>query len=646
MMPSSPLSGCLALLKYLFYLICGLILAFFCLVVYALCFADKDSNEEKRYRPAEIEKSNISFVHDEIDAIDEPVDPSVLTELEVPKDIVSYTISDQKTSIGRNAFKDCRQLKEIHIPAQIKEIDAYAFEGCESLVRVTFDHQSSSLKTIAYKAFAACTSLESVEIPEGVTAIVGGFYGCTALEHVILPESLMIIGKECFTNCKSLQRISIPPNVQRLGEAAFQSCTSLRNLTIPDRVFKIDEFCFDGCSSLAEIILPNRLAEINAYLFRGCSKLKTIEFPKYLQSISIYAFDSCSSLELVIFPETLKEISNSAFANCTQLKEVTIKGNTELGPHVFRHCPRIQDVAFLGNNYVFENGIFYNPLKTVILASIPSLVRGNIQVPNGVLSLGMCALAYCEWMTDIQLPESLDHLSIEAFAYCSRLESIILPPSVTMIPAMTFRGCTSLKSVGILAPSFEFEGGFFDESPNLTTLHYRSNNLCLEDGILYDAKKKNLYRAFPALVKTHVNIPDTVTTIHSAAFAGCERVRRIYLPSSVDYIQHHAFLNCTMLREIHVPRFLRQLGSGAFAGCSNLESIDISGAPSTIEEYLFYDCHQLKSIKLPTYIKKIDAEAFSHCNNLENLQIPSSLKESNISKTAFNNCPKLKIIRR
>lgn len=88
--------------------------------------------------------------------------------------ITAISFSGSISSIGRDAFCGCTQLRSIKIPSGITEIDSYTFEGC--------------------------TSLTSVEIPSSVTRINSeAFYGCSSLATITIPASVRVIEYRAFS---------------------------------------------------------------------------------------------------------------------------------------------------------------------------------------------------------------------------------------------------------------------------------------------------------------------------------------------------------------------------------------------------------------------------------------------------------------
>lgn len=119
-----------------------------------------------------------------------------------------------------------------------------------------------SVVQIGMAAFTNCSSLRSVTLGKGLTAIPGSaFRECISLTDVIIKSQLTIIDSYAFENCSSLVNINFPDSITTIGDSAFQRCTSLRVAKLGNNVTKIGGYAFSRCTSLEKLYMPYFLAE-------------------------------------------------------------------------------------------------------------------------------------------------------------------------------------------------------------------------------------------------------------------------------------------------------------------------------------------------------------------------------------------------
>ena len=225
---------------------------------------------------------------------------------------------------GSYAFSGCSSLTSVEIPEGVTTIESQTFSGCSALTSVVIPEGVTS---IGSGAFRNCSALTSVVIPESLTAIGNSaFEGCSSLASVEIPEGVTTIESQTFSGCSALTSVVIPESLTAIGSDAFRDCSSLTSVVIPEGVTSIGEEVFYGCSSLTSVVIPEGVTSIGDSAFHGCSSLTSVVFPESLTAIGSYAFRDCSSLTSVVIPEGVTSISSDAFRDCSSLTSLQLQG--------------------------------------------------------------------------------------------------------------------------------------------------------------------------------------------------------------------------------------------------------------------------------------------------------------------------------
>jgi len=237
----------------------------------------------------------------------------VAEKIVIPSAYKGYPV----TKIGKNAFAGCSRLKELVIPDSVTEIESGAFSGCTGLTSATV---GNGIAYISTNVFSNLKELTSIAIGAGVTGIGDeAFKGCTKLTNIIIPENVTSIGNSAFYGCTSLTSIIVPKSVTTIGGSCFQNCTSLLSITLPfvGDSAKNGEYAhfgyifgsyslYDGNKyvpvSLQTVIITGG-SKISKSAFYGCSHLRSITIPSSVSRIDAYAFVGCNNLQSVIFEE-------------------------------------------------------------------------------------------------------------------------------------------------------------------------------------------------------------------------------------------------------------------------------------------------------------------------------------------------------
>ena len=221
--------------------------------------------------------------------------------------LTSVVFGDSVTSIGNAAFYFCSSLESVVIPDSVTSIGSDAFRGCSKL---------------QFNEYENCKYLGSKDNPYYALIEVT----TQNLSSYTIHKDTKVIADYAFASCTRLISIVIPDSVTSIGDYAFYDCTDLTSIVIGDGVTSIGSFAFEYCTGLTSIVIGDSVTSIGSYAFCGCTGLTSIVIPDSVTSIGVCAFESCTGLTSIVIPDSVTSIGVNAFGSCTGLTDVYYTG--------------------------------------------------------------------------------------------------------------------------------------------------------------------------------------------------------------------------------------------------------------------------------------------------------------------------------
>ena len=532
---------------------------------------------------------------------------NVTGDIVIPEKITVDGVEYSVTSIGYEAFKDCKALTSVAMPS-VTAINDHAFNYCSNLTSVDMP----SVTSIGSQAFAKCKALTSVAMP-----------------------SVTSIGYDAFGSCSSLASVAMP-SVTSIKEQGFSGCSSLTSVDMP-LATSIGEYAFSVCSSLTSVDMPSATS-IGEYAFINCSSLTSVDMPS-ATSIGEYAFSNCSSLTSVTMP-SVTSIGGYAFSSCSSLTSVDMPSVTSIGNAAFSGCPII-NLSLPATLTSIGNSCFTATREITLAATAPATLGTDvfwkyavIRVPESSVDAYRNAAGWSNYKDLIfSMSDITDYdVPVTAQEKESGLLDVITQDNLGKVVSLKVTGTINGYDIMVIR----------NKMPNLHYLDLTDATIVANDYAYYTGyhTEDNIIgnHMFASLYKLlSVKLPKNATLINNWALSGCVSLTEVVLPVKLEVLGQGVFSSCKLLKKIDFPPTLKTIGATAFRRCHGLEKISLPGV-ETIGSYAFDNCDNLTEVRIPSTLKTIGEGAFS-CENLKKVYTytvePINIGQGTFYKTTY-----------
>lgn len=512
--------------------------------------------------------------------------------------ISSVTFECSLTAISGHAFENCKNLRKVILPDNLKMIEGYAFSGCDNL---EMPDLPDGFQSTGLCAFSGCGNLGKLTLPSSITNLGSQTFRGSTITEIIWPETLdgsLTISDFCFAGPMLDNAVlEIPEYIDKIPHSCFIGANFRKaDLSKMPQGSSIAPLAFQNCPKLEEIVFPDNLTSIGGSAFSTCNSLTTIShWPKNrVATLGNSIFEFCRNLKAVSLPDWMTEIPERTFFQCNQLTDISFvncdRVMKKIGNEAFRYCGTLASVTLPSALEEIEQNAFRETGLTAI------------EFPSALKKLGENSFAFNRRLNEIVFSEYIDETQTSfdknIFENCTGLQSFTMPGWMTTVPEGFFLNCNSLSTI----------------------INYNAIN------------------------------------VGKSAFDGCLRLKSSdgLLPARIKSVGERAFALCGSSLPTD-EYFLEQLNiDGSVTMSDNaFDGAKIKSVALTTCDKTFLDDKSKFGVDVLANITTISSVSFDDCitkipdgfckgwSSLETVKWPAALEE--IGNAAFNGCPKLEL---
>ena len=358
----------------------------------------------------------------------------------------------------------------------------------------------------------------------------------------------------CIVADDSVTAVSVPSSIAHGGQT-----------------YKVTELFFSSgivAKNVEQLTLPDTLENVRGWYFRKFVKVKELHIPGSIKDFSC-TLQNAGSLEKLYFDEGVEKISaNSMVTGCKSLSEIDLPSTLKMisGPSAFGGATALTSIEF-------PKDVAFADTITGLLKGCTSLT--SVSLPASVTKIPSHMFDGCTSLTSVTALSEIESIGDGAFQNCSSLTGIDFPGTLTSIGSSAFQGCASLVSVPNLSKVTNMGWGAFYKCEKLRASVDLSSLQSVPG-----------YAFCYAPVKI-VGLCDSLQSIGDWAFIWSNVA--VQLPETLEKIGNYAFYGGTLPEQLSIPDSVTSVGTAAFSGVDGVKDVAIGRGLTEIPSRMFDD---------------------------------------------------------
>ena len=567
------------------------------------------------------------------------------------------------TQLEQNAFGYMDALKQVNLPSSLQNIDYAVFtESGTSALNIYWATLNPSNVTINSDAFSYMNYTPTLYLPT-LAAIEKG-NSLTSLTTKCSISSTATPATSCDfrdnSNNGPFYIATAAPSGSTYGAVAVVGGTpstltlpaSITNPNVSSQNFyvtSIAERAFENNTSVTTANLNNgRLTTIGRRAFYNNSlsslttaaatigdyafykgALSSVTLAEGVKTIGAYAFYQGTGVDRLTIPSTVTSIGTGAFTLWSSLRWLTWNAAS-----VSDFTATTAPFAGLGITS-FSFGSTVTKIPAYLCYNLTGIT--SVTIPQSVTTVGTGAFAGCTGLKTVNWnAASVSDFSATTAPFAGLgITTFNFGSTVTKIPALLCYHLTGITSLTIPQSVSTVGTAAFAGCLGLKTVYW--NAASVGDFTITTAP-------FSGLGITSFRFGDTVTKIPAYLCCDLTGITSVTIPQGVTSMGTGAFSGCSGIPTVTIPQGVTTMGAGVFAGCTGLKGVNWNAASVSdfaVADRPFPDS-PITIFNFSHTVTKIPANLCRNLTDLATVYIPQSV--TRIGNSAFYNCSSLETI--